>query len=246
MHRAPLPLLVLFCLLAATPALAGELQTAIGLSLPPYIIADENRGMEYDVAKEAMAKAGYTLSPKYVPFARVRKSLEDKSVAAALTVNKAMNIEGICLTQPSITYQNVAVTLKDAGIAIDSVEDLGEYTMIGFQGATDILGPAFKAQAEKSPDYNEVPDQEKQVQMLFLGRTQVFVGDINIFKYFRQALADAGKDVGAEVEIHEIFEPTPYAIGFVDEAACKDVDAALTQLRESGRHEEILNSYVQQ
>lgn len=246
MHRVAPFVLVLCCLLAGLPAAAEELQTAIGLSLPPYIIADENRGMEFDVAKEAMAKAGYTLAPKYVPFARVRKSLEEKSVDAALTVNPAMNLKGVCLTEPVITYQNVAVTLKDSGIDINSVSDLGGYKMIGFQGAQDILGPDFKAQSEKSPDYSEVPDQEKQVQMLFLGRTQVFVGDINIFKYFRQALADAGKDVGAEVNIHEIFEPTPYSIGFVDEAVCKKVNAALAELRGSGRHAEILNSYVQQ
>jgi len=238
--------LVLFCLLVALPAAAQELQASIGLSLPPYIIADENKGMEYDVVKEAMDKAGYTLVPKYVPFARVRKSLEDKSVDAALTVTPAMGIEGVCYTKSAITYQNVAVTLEDAGIAIDSVQDLGQYSMIGFQGATDILGAEFKAQAEKSPSYSELPDQEKQVQMLFLGRTQVFVGDINIFKYFRQALVDAGKDVGAKVVIHEIFEPTPYSVGFVDETICKKVDAALGEMRESGRYKEILNAYVKQ
>ena len=231
-------------MLASAVSFAEDITVAIGLSLPPYIIDSENRGMELDVAKEAMAEAGYTLVPKYVPFGRVTKSLSSGAAGAAMTQSPNGGSKGAHLTDPIITYQNVAISLASSNVSIDDINALANYSLVAFQGATSILGPDFAAQAKACPKYNEMADQSKQVLMMFKGRAQVFVGDINIFKYFRQALEESGADVGAKIVIHEVFAPSDFSMAFNDAGVCAKVNTAVAAMRASGRYEEIMNTYI--
>ncbi len=235
--------LLSFMMLAASASLAEDITIAIGLSLPPYVISDEHRGMELDVAKEALTEAGYTLVPKYVPFARVAKSIASGATDAALTQVPGTH-KDLHYSDAIITYQNVAISLASSSLSIDDVSALSSYSLVAFQGAKSILGEEFAAQATAAPKYAEMADQNKQVLMMFKGRAQVFVGDINIFKYFRQALKDKGADVNAEIVIHEVFSPTDFSIAFTDAGVCAKVNTALTAMRASGRYDEIMTSYV--
>ncbi|MBC8176372.1 MAG: hypothetical protein H8E19_03130, partial [Deltaproteobacteria bacterium] len=71
-------------LLSAAPK---ELTLAVGLAIPPYNIPETKSGIELDIVREALKDRGYTIKPKYVPFARVKKELKDKTVDGALTIN---------------------------------------------------------------------------------------------------------------------------------------------------------------
>jgi len=67
-------------------ASAEKIEIAVGLWIPPYIIKDEARGIEYDILKEVLASQGYEMIPKYVPLART------------ISLLKTGNIDGIMST----------------------------------------------------------------------------------------------------------------------------------------------------
>ena len=89
--------------------------------------------------------------------------------------------------------------------------------------------------AKANPRYGEIADQSNQVKLLFLGRADAIVMDINIFKYFRRNIKDS--DVGADVVISQIFPPTAYKVAFVDKDVRDRFNAGLedSRLRASTR-----------
>ena len=223
-------------------AAADNLKVAVGLALPPYVIQEDNSGMELDIVREALKLSGHTVEPVYLPFARVSKSLEDKKVDAALTVTEASGIANVHYSEPHITYQNVAVSLAKNSFAIQSVDDLGSHSVIAFQNAVKYLGDTFANMAKTNKRYSEKAKQSNQITMLFGGRVETVVMDINIFKYFRAS--ETKLDTSSDVNIHEIFPPTHYKVGFLKAAYRDQFNEGLATLKSSGKYDEIIKGYV--
>lgn len=240
---ALLGILTLSCLMCV-PAGAAELKLAVGLSLPPYVISDNDTGMEMDIVRQALAYKGHQFRPVYVPFGQVAKSLQAGEVDGALTVNEQMGLSGVFFSASHITYRNVAITLQARGLTINSVQDLAGKRVVAFQDAPEILGAAFAAAVRGNPAYQEVPEQRQQVQLLFTGGTDVVVSDINIFTYYRRQTSDV--DTTAPVAIHNLFAPTRYHVGFLDARRRDDFNAGLQALRASGQYEAIIRKYLPQ
>lgn len=228
--------------LFASPMFSKEIKIGIGLALPPYNISESNSGMEYEIVKEALKVKGYDLKADYLPFARVLVSFKNKTVDAAMTVNESSGLENVFYSDSHITYQNVAITLEKNNYKIDKISDLSNYSMLAFQNAKKYLGAEYKAVAEKSKNYREIAQQESQVAMLFLDRTQVFIGDINIFKYFRNLTKKT--DTSAKVKMHSVFEKTNYKIGFSDKKVRDDFNLGLKEIRKSGLYDKIIAKYI--
>lgn len=224
-----------------TKARLKPVRTLIGLSLPPYIIQSEQRGMEYDIVKESFANAGYRMVPLFVPFGRVPTAIMHGQADSAMTVNQSLGLP-LCYSDPDITYQNFAITLASRHIKIDSVADLKGKSVRAFQNAQIYLGPAFKAAVAGNPDYVETPNQETQNLMLYAGRIQVSVGDRNIFNWYRKTVAK-DVDTSQKLVFHPIFPPTLYGVGFRDPALCQAYDRGLRALRTSGRYDAIVAEY---
>lgn len=225
-------------------ARSSSLKIAIGLALPPYIISDENRGMEYDVVEEILNSMGYELEPRYFPFARIIKSMDEKLVDGVMTINEQSGLDNVYYSDSHITYQNVAVTLEKNDITINSVHDLGGYSIIGFQNARLYLGEEFKEMADSNPEYREFAQQDNQVALLYMGRTEVYVGDINIFNYYSMVLDHV--DTGAETRVHEIFPETQYKVAFHDEKLRDRFNQGLRALKQSGEYDRIIAGYTRQ
>lgn len=222
---------------------AASINMAIGLALPPYIISEENSGMEYDIVKTVLENNGYTLQPSYYPFARIIKSMAEKQVDGVMTVNEQSGLSDVYFTNSHITYQNVAITLKKDRIAIPDIPSLGNHSIAAFQNAVRYLGDEFKKMAETNGAYREFADQDNQVALLFHGRYKVFVGDINIFNYYKNQLS--GVDTSAELVVHEIFPKTRYKIAFHDKDLRDTFNASLHALRESGEYDRIIQGYLE-
>lgn len=224
--------------------LAKELKMGIGLALPPYIIKDhqEAKGFEYEVVKEALAKKGYKVKPRFLPFGRLTAKGVFKKIDGVLTTNEASGLKNIHYSDSHVTYQNVAITLKKNNKNINSIADLGQGTVLAFQNATKYLGETYKRVVSKNKGYREIADQEAQVARLFMGKTDALVGDINIFKYFR--MNTKRSDTSAPIRIHKIFSPVHYKVGFVDIKVRDDFNSGLKSLRESGAYEKIVARYI--
>lgn len=238
-----LPLLLIGLGAGAAPAArAAEVRVLIGNSLPPYIIERENRGVEYDIVKEALALRGHQMVPHYVPFARIPVELERGTGDAALTVNADSGLR-VCFSDVHILYRNYAISLASRGLRIEAMDDLRGKTIRAFQNARLYLGPDFSAVTADNPGYAETANQQTQNAMLFAGRVDVVVGDINIFNWFNRTLPDT-PETRQPVALHPLFEAAQYRVGFRDPALCADFNEGLRQLRASGRYDAIVASYT--
>ncbi len=236
-------LLAVAVLLASSVFGAGkELKVAVGLALPPYIIQDTGVGIEVDILKQALADAGYTVKLIFVPFARIKVALSDGTADAALTITEASGITSAIYSDSHVTYKNVVITLKSRALKISGIADLSKLGIFAFQDALLYLGSDFAAMAKGNAKYAEIADQQSQVKMLFAGRTDAIIMDINIYKYFKKMIKDI--DVSQAVTIHEIFAPTNYNIGFKDKAVCDLFNAGLKKLKSSGKYDLIISSYI--
>lgn len=230
-------------LLCPAAAKADDIAMAVGRSLPPYVIVDEWRGLEYDVVREALALEGHTLTPRFMAFARVVKELEGGLVDAAMTMSPDSGVKAF-YSDSHVTYRNYAITLARSDIAIDGLEDLADKSVMAFQNASLYLGPAYKAIAEANPRYREEAKQVVQPTLLFLKRVDVVVADRNIFGWFAKDPDVAAKaDTTQALRFHPIFPPTDYHVAFRDAAMRDSFNRGLKKLRGNGMYDTILQRY---
>lgn len=228
----------------AAPAQDLEpITVAVGLSMPPYVIADERRGMEYEIVRDALADAGYDMEPVFMELGAVPEALARGEVDAAMTISPDAN-PGAALSDIAIVYRNQAITLAEHNIAIDTIEDLADHSVMAFQNARLYLPDPYRAVADGNPAYSEVAEQYRQNLALFAGEVEVVVADINIFNWFTDdPRVTSMADTKRPVTRHSIFPPTSYRVGFRDEATRDAFDVALAALRASGRYDAIIESY---
>lgn len=238
-----LAVLLAFCLMVTVRSVyAQNIRVAVGLALPPYVLQGTDSGIELDIAREALALKGHTIIPVYLPLARVGRSLDSRSVDAALTMDESAGLNNVYLSDSHITYQNVAISLKARAIQLNEVADLGGYSVFAFQNATRYLGEEFAAMAANSRHYFEKANQATQIKMLFSERIDIIVLDINIFNYFRQN--ESNIDTSEPVVLHQIFPPNLYKVGFLDADLRDQFNEGLAELKRTGRYEDIIGSYI--
>jgi len=233
-------ILLLMCFVGS--AFSDEISIAVGLALPPYVISQSNTGMELDIVREALKVKGHTAKIIYLPFKRVVATVNSGKADAALTVNEGSGLKYVHYTNSHITYQNVAIGLKKNKLSVTDVSSLGQYSINSFQDATKYLGPEFSAMAKGNKRYKENAKQDIQTSLLYSGRVELIVLDINIFKYYKSNEKRVSTD--AEIDIFEVFSPTDYKVGFISSTIKDDFNVGLDQLKKSGRYQAIIDSYI--
>ena len=79
----------------------------MAFTLPPYVIQESNNGIEVDIVRSILEKAGYSLELDYVPFARLADNLAAKRDDCVLTINDSLGGEGRLLQrQPHIVPEH--------------------------------------------------------------------------------------------------------------------------------------------
>ena len=232
------------CLLAATAARADTVTVAVGLALPPYVLADNDRGAELDVVREALAVKGHELKPVYVPFREVVPMVVGGKVDASMTLNEDSGAASLFYSDVHMIYQNVAVGLSEREITVESIADLGRYWVLGFQDAAKYLGDEFAHMSENNPRYGETSRQKSQVSMLFKERVDLVVSDKNIFNWYRRQQERV--NVKRPVTQFALFPPTYYKVAFNHENLRDDFNAGLAELKKTGRYDQILEYYFRE
>lgn len=224
-------------------ARAAEVVMAVGRVVPPYVIAEERRGLEYDVVREALALEGHTLTPKFVSFARAVRELQAGMVDATMTMRPDSGVTAF-YSASHVSYRNVVITLASRDIAIKRPEDLAGKSVLAFQNASQYLGPAFKAMADANPRYREEARQVVQPLQLFLGRVDAVVTDRFIFGWFaNDPEVRAKADIGQTLRIHPLFAATEYHVAFHDAALRDSFNRGLRKLRDTGTYDRIVERY---
>jgi polar amino acid transport system substrate-binding protein len=189
-----------------------ELVIVVGLAKQPYVIQDDDSGFELDLIRNILKKMGKSTKFIYTTFGHSSKMFKIKEVDAIMTTNKAVFKDQSKLSDVYITYQNVAISLKDNNLTINTIKDLANYSIASFQKADKLLGSDFADAAKQSPLYFEVANQSQQPTLLLKKRVEALVMDKNIFKYFTKDLSN--KERNALFTFHQIFPGTDYKVAF--------------------------------
>jgi polar amino acid transport system substrate-binding protein len=190
------------------------------LNSPPYVFEGQGRGIELELVASLIKRMGYGVHWHHLPPKRIRYQVLQHEIMAGI---HALPFPGDHLhySRPYIQFQNVAISL-DPKIRLQTVQDLGKYSVVAFQNAREFLGPEYAAAVTKCSVYLELPNHAKQIEMLFRRRSQVIVLEKRIFQYFRDMFYPV-----SEVQIYEIFPPIAYSVVFHDRQLRDAFDRAL-------------------
>lgn len=232
---------LLFSLIATCPIVvhaAPVLTVALGETKPPYVVADPPSGIEYDIVSAVFVEMGYPVKMVFLPNARAHLMLTAGEVDAVIGNN------GGFLSEPYIAYQNAAITLAKRNIVLNKPADLQHYRVTAFQNAHLYLGDAFAEQAKHNPDYQETSPQVNANRLLYTGRTDVVIGDVNIFHQLNQQIA-MQVDTTQAVKVHRLFPPTLYRLVFRDMNLRDSFNAALKRLQATDLYAKLAQRYLQ-
>ena len=127
---------------------------------------------------------------------------------------------------------------------IDDIKSLSGKSMVAFQNAKKYLGEDFNKIIKYSMDYREVAEQMKQIELLFLHRTEVIILDINIFKYLLKHNTTAR--VSQPFKVHYIFNERQYSAAFKSEKNRDVFDEGIKTMKEQGTYQIIVDKYLNQ
>jgi polar amino acid transport system substrate-binding protein len=236
---------LLYSLLACAHASAQDLKIIFSKYTPPYVFEDDS-GVVVDIVRTALTGSGYKVTPVYVPIGRGLKMFSDKQVDATTIVQENASQQAY-YSNDFMQYHNRAFALKSRNFDIRSISDLKGKSIISFQNSSKFLGEEFRQLATRNPKYKEMAQQEAQVQVLLLGRTDVAVMDESIFRYYRQKLISEGKIAkDQEFVSFNIFPPTPYKAAFHNPIIRDAFNKGIAAMRKDGRYEAIYRRYDQQ
>ncbi|WDE10143.1 substrate-binding periplasmic protein [Thalassomonas haliotis] len=213
-----------------------------GLSKPPFIIQEQNSGLQLDIIKAAFLTQ--RISPQFIhmPLGRNISGFQRWNVDGIITVPANFKAEGAYISKPYITYQNVAVSLASLGLSLNVIEDLTGKNIVAFQNAKKYLGDRYGDAIAYSLNYREVALQLEQIELLYTGKTEVIILDINIFKYFLHNHR-SGKYL-QPVDVHYIFKERFYSAGFKSQQIRDKFDSGIDKIKENGTYQLILDNYL--
>jgi len=223
---------------------SNKIEMVDGLVKPPFIIEENGRGLQLDIVRSALAAVNKDIHFIHVPFGRTVTTFQRLNADGIVTVLSDYKHPNLFISNPYITYQNVAVSLLENQLSLEKIEDLSGKSMVAFQNAKKYLGEDFNKIIKYSMDYREVAEQTKQIELLFLHRTEVIILDINIFKYLLKHNTTAR--VSQPFKVHYIFNERQYSAAFKSEKNRDVFDEGIKTMKEQGTYQIIVDKYLNQ
>ena len=245
-HWFHIALLALGCLL--DNAAQAALRIGVSFAIPPYVIADEDRGIEIELLRAALADSPEPLQVLYLPLARSFQMLESGELDGMLNLRPGM-VDGVHYSQPVLTFRNMVITSETRWPAgsLQRLTDLRQLKILAFQRAREILGRDFTSAVAAAPYYAETAKQSLQVRQLLRGRIDAVVMERRIFDYYLHDAASSGQYLSHEVNQrfvkHDLFPPTDYCFAFRSQSIRDRFNRNLARLRANGEFARILARY---
>lgn len=232
----------LFLLSGVAFAADEPLKIGIGISKPPYVIQENDSGVEYEIVERALEIAGYDMAPSYMPLLRIPPSLNNGLLDGGMHLRAHLQIDGF-FSEEVIQYQNYAISVAGSDLDVRSIDDLKTHSVVAFQNAQRLLGERYARAVADNSQYSELANQALQVRMLKAGRIQLAVADFRIFLHFAKEIE---KQDGQKTRFvfHRIFKPTPYRAAFRSRMVRDKFDFALDHMKRSGEYDDIIAKYM--
>lgn len=241
-----------FAFVSVSRVQAGEVRVGIGYALAPYVLPEQDGGVEVDLIREAFKRAGHKAVFVYLPNLRLPLAFSAGEVDC-IAVNTAYDVgkdsgQAAFDSDTTVTYQNFAISQASSGYTITSIKDLSDKVVLGFNNAVKYLGPEYAAMAAANPNYSELADQSLQVRMLYTGRVRVIVSEKRIFLYWRKwmmesTLADV-LSLDQELVYSPIFSPAPRNVVFRTPDLIDGFNKGLEAVKQDGTFDAIVEKYV--
>lgn len=219
-----------------------EVLVGMGLPKPPYIMESGTAGLDYEIARAALAAGGYKLNALMLPQSRALAMLRTGQVDGLLSITEGIGGQDY-FTDNYITYQNVAITLARRNLKLDQIEELSNYSVAAFQNASMVLGDRFGHMVTGHLSYQELHSQIAQNKLLFTARIDVVVGDRFIFRYFNDKLGPQF-DSTQPVTYHRIFPESPRRAVFRDSRVRDAFNNGLKAIRANGTYNALVKQYL--
>ncbi|MGL1958540.1 MAG: transporter substrate-binding domain-containing protein [Colwellia sp.] len=219
----------------------NKLIVVVGLTKPPYVVQDNETGFEIELIRNILTKMGKSTEFIYTPFGHSSKMLTVDEVDAVMTTNSRIFNDPKKLSDIYITYENIAISLKNKRLAVDSISDLANYSIASFQKAEKVLGSEFASAIKKSPLVLQVADQKRQPILLLKERVDVVVMDRHIFNYFTRELKVDKPE--SKFSFHNIFPKTHYRMAFKNTQNTRLFNKAFFDYSKSEVYRALLKKY---
>jgi len=213
---------------------------------PPYMIRENDSGMDLDITRIALEQAGYEVSIQYMSLEQSLMSLYSGTIDAAVPMFVA-DLRDIYFSSPHVYYTPGVYSLTERDVKVDSVSSLKHYRVGTFQGAKGYFGKPFIDAVGLSPQYFEHSDMSKLVTLLHDGHIDLVVLDYNIFFYFwnREYGNVNSKKDKQPITFHPVIDRVTASVAFTDPSVRDDFNQALDTIKQDGTYREILNKYQQ-
>lgn len=236
------------CLLALLAIFCGQssavevLRIGFPQNLPPYVFADEPRGLEYEIVASAANRVGLELSPYYAPMDRLHLLLKRGELDAIASSKEGSGVQAF-YADSHVEFNTVVIALADRKLQINSIADLAGYSISSFQRARFFLGPEFRTMAAHNRRYREEPREINRNRLLYSGRIDLVVADLRIFRYFNTQVADQ-VDVKQPISIYPLFPAVFEQVGFRQARQRDRFNQGLKAIRASGEYLQIEQKYA--
>jgi polar amino acid transport system substrate-binding protein len=231
-------LLCIVSLLCGLPLQAAKpIRMGLHLSAPWsfYTAAGEVDGIEYQLVSRIFNRAGYQVEYELHSYSRLLKQFSIQKLDCASPV--AIAVEGAFYTEAYLPFQDVAISLSQSGLNIDSLSGLQDKSIVAYQQAKQVLGADFRAAIFNSR-YLELAERELQLELLFKQRVDLVIGERRVLHYLAAKIAPQLK-----LATHYLFAEQAYPAACWQAELTAVFNQGLVQLQQSGELAQILSQY---
>ena len=238
---------LIICFVASTAQAKSVLRIGVG-NFPPFFVEENQSGLFLDITKSIFQNLPeYEVKFVFMSNSRLQQEINHgKRIDVACNIFKNSNVNAF-LSDPLFRYTDVAVTHKSKNIKINNVGDLTDLSVAAYQGATDLLGYAFKEMAKANANYSEHPHPKDTTHLLVTGKKDVRVGDINIFYHDlgQKPYQSATQNNIDDYSIYYLWPVVYSHMAFKNKGLRDAVNQQIRKLTHDGTFDQIYRKYKQ-
>ncbi len=225
----------------------NSLKIAFNFDRPPFMFGEtSSKGIESDLVKEILQSRAYKVEISQMSKDYLETVLHTKNDIDGVASIVPQN-DTLFYSDDFISFRNYVVTHKKDNIKINSLNDLSKIDFIAWKGAYNDLGKEFYTlfnprNGTAKDSYSDPASQVNGIREFFNHTVDALVIDKTIFQWYNLKYKNSD-----EYQFHEIFpKTTSYPVAFKSQKVRDDFNSGLTELKRSGRYDEIINFYLEQ